>query len=69
MTYTVPVYVARSRSSKQATLNQGWLNAGPPAAKLAQHCFNVSCLPGRWYCIGRSLPPYVKQTGVEGSLS
>ena len=46
-----------------------WTNAGPPSAKLVQHCFNVSCLPGRWYCIGRSPPPCVKQTGVEGSLS
>ena len=35
--YTVPVYVARSRPSKQGRSNQCWLNDGPPSAKLAQH--------------------------------
>ena len=35
-TYTVPVYVGRSRPSKQGTLNQCWLNAGPPSAKLCR---------------------------------
>ena len=68
-TYTVPVYVVRSRPSKQGTLNQSRLNAGPPSVTLAKDCFDVSCLAGRWYCIGRSPPPCVnKQTGVGGSL-
>ena len=46
----------------------GWNNVGQTSqmvaqhyftiatATLAQHCFNVSCLPERWYCIGCSPP-------------